>query len=110
MFFKYLLNSDNSGSCFAKMQIAKDQIEQFTDLYGYYRDMIREEQVLLLSDESFTANPLNLFMRFIVKICSKEVGDARGAEACYGIGFFLLSIFLVPVTACRFRLKKVSFK
>ena len=93
MFFKYLLNSDNSGSCFAKMPIAKDQIEQFTGLYGYYRDMMREEQVLLLSDESFTANPLNRFMRFIIKICSKEVGDARGAEASYRIGFSLAEHF-----------------
>ena len=93
MFFKYLLN-ENSGSCFAKMPVAKDKIKQFSGLYSYYQNMIKEEQMLLMSDESFTVNPLNRFMRFIVKRCAEVVGELEDQEACYRNGFSLSEYLL----------------
>lgn len=88
MFFKYLLN-ENSGLCFAKMPVAKEQVDQLVALYGYYRNMIRGRQKLLISDESFTGNPLNLLMRFIVKRCLEGVSGIKSQEDCYERGYSL---------------------
>ena len=93
MFFKYLLN-ENSGSCFSKMPVTRENFKQLSGHYKHYRNMIREEQVLLISDESFTVNPLNLFMRFIVKKCANVVGEVEGQEACYRHGFSLFEHLL----------------
>ena len=88
MFFKYLEN-ENSAYSFAEMPVAKSKIQQLVEHYNYYHEMIRDKQMLLISDEAFTGNPLNTFMKSILRWCNEAIRGASNHEASFARGVSL---------------------
>lgn len=93
MFFKYLEN-ENSAFSFAEMRVANDKIEQLVRHYNYYHEMIRDKQMLLISDEAFTGNPLNTFMKNILRQCNQRIRGARNREASFARGVSLAEFLI----------------